>query len=641
MSFVFTIITFAPVKAGFALATAQMKQFILLIRQLFFWMVVFAVERAVFLAYYSTQLSREEIPFSRILLSFFHGLRLDLSTASYILVIPFFLLLIQGFFKAGWLNLLNRIYTFLILFLYVLVSVSEIGLFGEWKTKLSYKAILYLRHPTEVFGSVPNRDLVLFFILLVVQVAFFYLIYIRFFYRKPETINGSLSGKLAFSLLTPVLLFIGVRGGVGQISITASDSYFSKHNILNLAAVNNLYNVTFSVIDYYQIEEQNYFKFMPDDEALAIVKRIQETKTDTTINILNIKKPNIVLILLESWSADLIETLSGDTGITPRFHNLEKKGLLFTEFYASGNRTQQALGSVFSGLPALPVTTLTDHPEKYDSLPGLVRLLNNDGYYSAFYFGGDLNYGNIKSYLVYNGFDRLVGWEDFKKGWPEGKLGIHDQGLFMRLTQDMGNLPQPFFLAALTLSSHSPYDFPGPRPINWLEPETEFLNSAHYTDKWLGTFFDEVKKQSWYRNTLFILMADHSHLTHRHQQIDQFGYRNIPILFLGDALKEEYRNTRSSHLCGNADVPATLLAQLGISHEDFFWSKDMFNPYSPQFAYFELSDGFGWKRPDHYIVYNVTVPFIVSTDVPKKQQNAFLKEGQAYVQVLFGKFLSY
>jgi len=67
----------------------------------------------------------------------------------------------------------------------------------------------------------------------------------------------------------------------------------------------------------------------------------------------------------------------------------------------------------------------------------------------------------------------------------------------------------------------------------------------------------------------------------------------------------------------------------------------MFNPYSPQFAYFELSDGFGWKRPDHYIVYNVTVPFIVSTDVPKKQQNAFLKEGQAYVQVLFGKFLSY
>ena len=618
-----------------------MKQFIHLIRQLVFWMVVFAVERAVFLIYYSGQLSGEEIPFSQILLSFWHGLRLDLSTASYILVIPFFLLLIQGFFRAGRLNLLNKIFTFLVLFIYVLVSVSEIGLFGEWKTKLSYKALVYLRHPAEVFGSVPNRDLILFFSLLGVQVALFYWIYLRFFYRRPNITESSRWEKAAFAILTPALLFAGIRGGVGEIPITASDSYFSKHNILNVAAVNNLYNVTFSIIDYYQIEEQNYFHFMPDAEALAIVNQIQETKKDTTVNILNTDKPNIVLILLESWSADLIETLSGDAGITPRFHDLEKEGLLFTEFYASGNRTQQALGSVFSGLSALPVTTLTDHPEKYDSLPSLVRLLNRNGYYSAFYFGGDLNYGNIKSYLIYNGFDKLVGWEDFKKGLPEGKLGVHDEGLFKRLARDLGNMPRPFFLATLTLSSHPPYDYPGPRPIDWLEPETEFLNSAHYTDKWLGKFFDEVRKKDWYQNTLFILMADHSHPSQKHQRIDEFGYRRIPLLLLGGALKKEYRNRQSSHLCGNADVPATLLRQLNIPHDEFFWSKDMLNPYSPQFAYFELTDGFGWKRPDHYIVYNVTVPFVVLTDLPKDKIDDLKKEGQAYVQVLFSKFLNY
>lgn len=619
-----------------------MKQFILLFRQLLFWMGLFATERAVFLTWYSRQVIREEIPFSQVLLSFLHALRLDISTASYILVIPFFLLLIQSFAHVRWMNSLNRVFSFIIIFIYTLVSVSEIGLYGEWETKLSFKALAYLRHPSEVFNSVPNMDLLLLILLLFIQVALFYFMYWRFIYKEPENVHkGSIYGKVAFAVVAPVLLFIGIRGGVGQIPITASDSYFSKHSMLNLAAVNNLYNITFSVIDDYQIEEQDYFKFMPDKEALAIVNKIQKTEKDTTVNILNTKKPNIVMILLESWSADLIETLSGDTGITPRFHNLEKEGLLFTQFYASGNRTQQGMGSVFAGLPGLPITTLTDHPEKYDSLPSLVRLLNSNGYYSVFYFGGDLNYGNIKSYLLYNGFDKLVDWKDFSGNWPEGKLGVHDEGLFMRLVKDMGNLPRPFFLATLTLSSHSPYDFPGPHPIDWLEPESEFLNSAHYTDKWLGEFFKQAKRKPWYDSTLFIVMADHSHLTNRHQHIDQFGYRKIPVLFLGGALKKEYRNTRSNHLCGNADIPATLLTQLGVSHKDFFWSKDMFNPYSPEFAYFELTDGFGWKSPDHYIVYNVTVPFIVSTDVPKKQQNTFLKQGQAYVQVLFSKFLGY
>lgn len=619
-----------------------MKQFILLFRQLLFWMLVFFIVRAVFLLYFSTGLSSEHVPFQEIAAGFWYALKLDLSTACYILIVPFLLLLLQGRVTSDWPDKLNKIYTFIILFVYVLVSVSEIGIYKEWKTKLSYKALVYLHHPSEVVRSVPNRDLLGYVIMLVVFVTIFYFVYTRFFYRKPLSLKQApVSLKIVFGLLTPVLLFIGIRGGVGQIPITVSDSYYSKNNTLNAAAVNNLYNITFSIIDYYEIQDRNYFRFMPDEEATGIVQHLQQTKKDTTSSILNCKKPNLVVIFLESWSADLIETFSGDTGITPQFHNLEKEGLLFTEFYASGNRTQQGMGSVFSGLPALPITTLTDHPEKYDSLPSLVHRLNNDGYYSIFYFGGDLNYGNIKSYLVYNGFNKLVDWNDFKKNYPEGKLGIQDEGLFKRLLRDMGRLPTPFFLSTLTLSSHSPYDYPGDRPITWLKPEAEFINSAHYTDKWLGEFFKEAKQKPWYDSTLFIVMADHSHPSHRHQYIDQFGYRKIPVLFLGGALKKEYRNTRSDHLCGNADIPATILAQLGISHQGFFWSKDMFNPYSPRFAYFELTDGFGWKMPDHYIVYNVTVPFIVSTDVPKKDQNAFLKNGQAYVQFLFEKFLSY
>ncbi len=619
-----------------------MKLFRSLFLQFLFWMLVFAVQRAIFLIYYWRLISFEQIPFNEVLLSFIHAVKLDISMASYLLIIPFLLLVIQGFSRARWTILVNKVYSFIILFIYLLTSSGELGLYGEWKSKLNFKALSYLRNPDEIFNSVSTASFILLSGLVLVQLFVFFFLYRKYFLKSDSIdFRGRLLPKILFTTLVPALLFVAIRGGIGPIPITASESYFSKHEILNLAAVNNTYNLVFNVINYYQFDQKNHFYFMPDDEALAIVKQLHQSEKDTTIHILNIDRPNIVIILLESWSGDLIESLGGEAGITPQFHELEKEALLFTNFYATGNRSQQALGSLLAGLPAIPITTITDHPEKYNALPSLITTLHDEGYYSSFFFGGDLNYGNIRSYLIHNQFDRLVDENDFDVNAIKGKLGVHDEGLFDKILQEIGNQPEPFFTATLTLSSHSPYDQPGERPIDWIDLENEYVNSAWYTDKCLGDFFREAKQKPWYDNTLFIVLADHSHASYNNYPFWSFDYRHIPLLLLGGAISDDYKNKKSAQLSSNVDLTTTILKQLNLDSGPFFWSKNMFNPYSPQFAYFELNDGFGWKTTDGFLQYNAIIPKIISTNVPKNEQDTFRKEGQAYIQVLVKEFIEY
>ena len=619
-----------------------MKQFQSIFRQLLFWMLFFAVERLFFLLYQNQLIRVENISFFEVLSTFFYALKLDLSTACYILIFPFLLLVIQSFVRLKVGDRINKLYTAIIFFVYILINNIELGLFSEWHTKLTYKALIYLQSPGEIIRTVPTFDWFLVVTALLLQTIIFYFVYTRYFYQAADNLQkGKLAGKLLFVVMLPSLLFIGIRGGFSQIPITASQSYFSGHDILNLAAVNSGYNIAFSILNNYQVEDQNVFKFMPDEEAKSIVSKMHLVEKDTTIGIINQQRPNIVIIFIESWSGDLIESLGGKPGITPGFHALEKEGLLFNEFYASGNRSQQALASVFAGLPAIPITTLTDYPEKYNAVPSLIKILNGEGYYSSFFFGGDLNYGNIKSYLIYNDFDRLVDENQFPENAIKGKLGVHDEGLFDKMLEDIDKQPEPFFTAALTLSSHSPYDQPGERPINWIELENKFVNSAWYTDKCLGDFFREAKKKDWYKNTLFIVLSDHSHPSYNNYQWWSFDYRHIPLLFLGGALSDEFKNTKNTHLASNMDLPGTLLNQMNLDSEAFFWSKNMLNPYSPQFAYFELNDGFGWKTEQGKLEYNVVVPLVLSTDVSKEDLEAFKKEGEAYIQVLLREFLSY
>ena len=611
-------------------------------KRLLFWLLFFALLRMVFLVYFNQIIMLDEIPFSEVLSAFWHALALDISTACYLLVISYIFLMIHQLTSFKMAVKLDYFFALIILLVYALISTAELGLYSEWKTKLSYKALSYLNNPSEVFNSISTTVFMLLVVFWLLQSLLPFYVY-RKFVASENQHNSPVKVNAWWTILfVPLLLFIGLRGGLSEIPITTSTSYFSKHQILNLAAVNSGNNMLVSVINTLSLDDTNPFVTLPDEEARRIVAQLHQVEGDSTLKIAIIPKPNIIILLLESWSADLVESLGGEPGITPNFKQLEKEGLLFTEFYASGNRSQQAMGSLYGGLPGLPFTTITDHPEKYAALPSFIKDIKRDGYYTSFWFGGQLNYGNILSYLMSNEFDEITEGKDLPSEFERGKLGVHDELLLTHVATELGQQPQPFFTTVFTLSSHSPYDMPMEEVIHWPKKEKKFVNSAHYTDRALGEFFSIAKQQPWYNNTLILVVADHSHRSYRDHPLASFPYHKIPLLITGGALKTELKGQTFDKVAGNTDIPATLLAQLDLDRSAYVWSKNLLNQYYQPFAFFELNEeGFGFKRYDGDVVWDQRAKQFLQKNIPPEKENEVVKEGGAYLQILFEDFLAY
>ncbi len=628
-------------KALFLSSFCLMKNYTYtLIRLLIFWMVYFQLLRLVFVGFYAKSIRAGEIETGELLQVFIQSLKLDFSTASYIGLISMLLYFVSIIVQRQLLFKLVQFFNTSIIIIYALTVSAEIGLYAEWKTKLSAKALSYLRQPGEVFQTAGVSQFMLLTALWLLLTLSGVWLYRKYFRPEANAFGKSKRDALAVIWLIPVLFF-GVRGGFSAIPVSVSSAYFSRHAILNAAAVNPLYNIAFSMLNAGKLEKENVFKTMPEEQARKIVSELHQIQKDTTVRIFEIDKPNIVVLLLESWSADLIESLGGEPGITPNFHLLEKEGLLFTRFYANANRSQQAMGSLFGGIPGIPFTTITDHPDKYAALPSLSKILKKYNYQSAFYFGGQLNYGNILSYLISNDLDVIEEGKDLPQSFERGRLGVHDGDFLPYVATRLKLLQEPFFATAFTLSSHAPYDFPMEHVIDWPLMEKPFVNGAHYTDRALALFFELARKQEWYQRTIFLIMADHSKNSYRNHPLESFEYHHIPLLIYGEPLKQEWKGKTYARIAGNTDVPATLLHQLGIDAADFFWSKNLLNPYYKPFAYFELNEGLGWKRDEGYFVWDKFSNRFYQEQLPEADAERFLLEGQAYLQVLYDDFLAY
>jgi phosphoglycerol transferase MdoB-like AlkP superfamily enzyme len=615
------------------------KILISIFQQLVFWLLFFNTTRLIFLLYYLKIIMVEKIHFSEIPGVFWHSLKLDLATTCYILIIPFILLAIQSVWSPKWLNTINKVFSGFVITVYSLSAAGEMGIYAEWKTKLTYKVIKYLSHPSEIFNSAETGTFYLLIFLFLFMCTVGIYAYIRYFYVQIEHVRRNLWFTMGFFLLTPGLLFLGLRGGVQQIPINQSESYYSDHNILNIAAVNNAFNLYISIFENLQNFDHDPYIFMDKVTAAKIMTKIYQTPGDSTKSILRTTRPNIVLLILESWSADLIAALGGEPGITPEFGKLQKNGILFDQLYSSGSRSEQGMASIFGGFPGHPVSSITVQPDKFVKLPSLVKDLEKNGYTTSFYFGGQLIYGNIKSYIIFNGFDKIMEVYNFPESIPRGKLGIHDEYTLDYMVNDIGNMKQPFFSALFTVSTHSPWDQPFEKPLKWGDNEREYINAAYYTDHCLGEYFAKARTKPWYSNTLFIIVADHSHNSYRNWHPQSKEYHKIPMLFCGDVIKEEFQGTVCHKLGNQHDLPATLMGQLGLPANKFHFSKNLFNPNVQDFAYYSTEDGVGWIRPNGYFTYDKTPDYYYWWTDPMIPDSIKL-EGKAYLQTVFGEYMN-
>jgi len=619
------------------------KLFIFFFREYLFWMVFFFICRSIFLIYNSSEL--KEISFWETISTFLNSLYLDTSMSSYFLAFTFICFSLFGFFNRTIFFIINRAYVVVILFLFSLITIAELKIYDEWGTKLNIKAIRFLEHPSEVINSTSTSFLIFGFI------AVGILSFIGFYMHKKIcrteivllTFKKRWLGTCVFFLIVPCLIVLGIRGGVQQIPIQQSDAYFSKHNILNLGAVNSGWNLGQSFWENRMIMKGNPYIYFPQEEAKKTVQELYKTEKDSTINFLKIQKPNIALVILEGWSADMIKSLGGYDSVTTGFDKLASEGILFDSIYASGSLSDQGMTAIFSAFPALPFgTSIIGQPGKYGHLPCLNTEFHKLGYATSYLFGGQLSYGNIKAYMYYNNFDKILEGKDFDSDIPQGKLGVHDEFLYARQLQELKNEKEPFVAAMFTSSSHSPYDMPMERKIFWGDDEINYVNSMYYADSCLFDFVQKAKKEKWFDNTLFIFVSDHSHRSPKHWAQEQPEYRRIPMLFYGNVIKDEFKGYRYKKICSQIDLASTLLNQLNLSAEKFKWSKNLFNPHANEFAFYETRDGFGFVRPNQYLVYSRSSDnFLFEKTISPAEKAKLEKEGKGFLQTVFQEYTDY
>ncbi|UOQ77401.1 LTA synthase family protein [Hymenobacter sp. 5516J-16] len=467
-----------------------------------------------------------------------------------------------------------------------------------------------------------------------------WLLYKQIVGRLPELPACFGRGRAALaSLLYLALLVVPLRGGLQQIPVNQSDVYFSSRPFANHAAVNVPWNVVNSL--RLQNGGPNPYQFLPDSTARRLTQQLYAPTGPDTVALLRTRRPNVLFIILESFTGKLVGHLGGETGVTPTLDSLSQVGVSFQNLYAAGDRSQKGLVALLSGYPNQPTTSIIKSPRKTERLPHLARTLRDQGYSTAYYHGGELAFANMKSYLVTAGYEQFTERSDFTRRDQNAKWGAHDHVLLTRLLQELPRQRPPFFVTAFTLSSHEPFDVPMRPRFPGTTEAALFRNSVYYTDHVLGQFLAQARRQPWWDSTLVVLVADHGH----HQPGDTPNHApakfRIPLLLTGGALLPSTQGRQISTFGSQTDVAATLLAQLKLPATTFPWSRDLLAPapvaWPGGVAFYCFTDGFGVAAPGGTVTYdNVARREIERTGSVSPQQ---LRFGQAYEQTSFGDFL--
>lgn len=580
----------------------NIKKILLFILSYFtFWVGYFLFSRVFFLlANFS---KTEELAPLTIAKTFLFGARLDSSFAGYITTIPLLLFLSAAYFKKIQLQKIIKWYSYFLLVIINLLLLIDAGLYPAWGVRLDTSILPYLNTPALMLASVPNLVLgtgVLFW--LFITLIFTKILNYSCLQKIEKTSNYNWKEAL-FVLALICLLIIPVRGGLQTIPVNQSNVYFSKKMFANHAAVNYLWNFTNTLS--HKTDGKNPYKSFTNEVANTIINNTRNKLLNaTTDSILNTTKPNVILIMWEGLTAKIVGSLNGEPTVTPNLNKLSEEGILFTNFYSNGDRTDKGIPAILSGYYPQTVEKVMRMPNKTRNLPMLPQKMIDAGYQTSFYYGGDLNFANMNTYLRNAGITNFIDGTQFnKKNW-NSKWGAHDHVFLNRFAKDLeGKQQEPFFKIALTLSSHEPYQFPDTYKFGKDSQDNLFRSSHYYTDKAIGKFITFAKTQPWYKNTLIVIMSDHGHSSPEHEG-EYFSPKKfkIPMLWLGGALHK--KRLEIANFSSQVDFSYTLLNLLKIDATDFIFSKNIFNNATSQYAHFIFNKGFGTLTKNGFFLYD-------------------------------------
>jgi phosphoglycerol transferase MdoB-like AlkP superfamily enzyme len=518
-------------------------------------------------------------------------------------------------------------------FIAVMTSIIDLGTYEYWGSKPNLRGFLYLTNPTEAFASIENTPYSAYFIIFLIEFRFFYFllrkavntyVFLPLFERKK---------RVFIFFVAFIFLGVGIRGGIQQIPINQSAAYFSEYRIINHVSLNSVWNFLYT------------FKRTTKPQKLANFEEAKQTVDSLHVfskeNIFELQKknqkPNVMILLLETWTSDVVQLNEKGIDVTPEFSKLLRNGFFFDNIYSQGHRTDQGIVSILSATPSLFDHLVIKDDAVIRKLPSLPQVFKENGYENYFYYGGELGFGNMKSYLLEMGVKNFVSKYDFPSNQLNSKWGAHDEHLFEKFLND--DIKEPFFTTLLTLTSHEPFEAPMKTIIKGEEKREKFLNSVFYTDREIGKFFEKAKEKPWFKNTLFLLIADHgTWLASNYKHYDHRKYK-IPFLIYSELLPKEVRGKKTEAVGAQVDLANTILSLLKMKPtQTFKFSNNLLAKKRNHFAYFPFPGGIGFVTDSNAISFSLRTKKVLKKS-SEKNINKNIKILKKYYQYLQDKTL--
>ncbi len=599
-----------------------------------FWTLYFVIARVIFLSYHIQD--SKNLTLETVFGIFSHGIKMDLSMAAYLCILPYILVTFANFIKNGTFQNTIFTYTFTAVTLVTFIIIVDLEVYNIWTFRLDATPLSYLSSPREAWASIANSPVFQLVLSAIILIALASNIVYRIIANRVYDWNVIKPFPfLIYGLLITGILIIPIRGGITNIApMNHSSVYFSKNNFANISALNAPWNF-FSSILHKNGNKVNPYTYLPKNNIEDIRKSLFSTGGNSPVLInKSIKKPNVIYIIWESFSSKNLGLKHKNVEVTPYMNKLRSESIYFSNIYASGDRTDKALPAILSGYPAQSTESIIKNPQKTASIPYISKDFYLQDYSTSFYYGGDTEFADIKSYLFNANFEKIVDFNDFPDELNTSKWGVHDEYVFNKFLEDNNaDHKKPFFATLLTLTSHEPFEIPRKNRIEGQETTDKYLNAMHYTDEAFGEFLEKAKKTTWWNNTIIVVMGDHGHkLPVSMQRQDDF---RIPLFLTGGAISTKLN---ISKVGSQLDVINTLYAQLGWKSNQYVFGKNIFDDKSKPWAHFCFNDGFGFVQNEQFVVFDNIGKKIIQSNVSDKSK--ILLSGKALQQYNFQDFLN-
>jgi phosphoglycerol transferase MdoB-like AlkP superfamily enzyme len=508
-------------------------------------------------------------------------------------------------FRQQWRRFVLYIDLFLVVFLLLFNAISEWFFWNEFSTRYNFIAVDYLIYTTEVLGNIRESYPIVWIIAGVLVVSFLVIVWVR------KHIDRSLQHTMSFKARSITAALLLVFPVLTYFFVTNSWKKFSHNAYANELAANGLFEFG-AAFNNNELDFYKFYKVLPDEEAFRIVRQQLAAPNSHFINndpfnierFIDYQEPeqrkNVVLISVESFSADFMEAFGSDKNITPFLDSLAGKSMLFTNLYASGTRTVRGLEALSLSIPPTPGQSVVKRPEN-GNMFSLGSVFKSKGYTTQYLYGGYGYFDNMNTFFsgnYYDVIDRKALRDDqvhYANIW-----GVADEDLFTLTLQNLDanyQAQHPFFAHVMTVSNHRPFTYPEGR-ID-ISPTKQVREGAvKYTDYAIGKFIREASQKPWFNNTVFIIVADHCAGSAGSVELPVTGY-HIPMLIYSPGIAPQ----KVDRLMAQIDIAPTILGLLKFDYRSKFFGQDIFSlPAGHERAFISTYQGLGYLKNGQLVI---------------------------------------